>query len=125
MLVVVCFIVIVITALTLYMAFLRILEPLLTNKFRRSNVVHMRDTSNNSASMNDTCGDVSSIRNRKGNHIEHLRLDTCSSDDSSEFVRNSNKVSDVVSRARDHQKKWIGAVEAQRARVFDEHSILS
>ncbi|VEL10000.1 unnamed protein product [Protopolystoma xenopodis] len=40
-------------------------------------------------------------------------------------ISSHNPVSDAVHRAVDQQKRWKGNVEAQRARVFSEHSLLN
>lgn len=155
--VVVCLILVVISALTLYMGFLLLLEPLLSPRGR--GIRNQKSTDSHSSIFDLTAGpsqssepsrdrytvevgpkepwtDISTGQQSiKGDSPDHPRsrhrmfkpaiLVSPYDVSGSQRTTTAAGVSSMVRNVRDQQQRWKGNVEAQRARVFQEHTLLN
>ncbi|CAL8073881.1 unnamed protein product [Calicophoron daubneyi] len=184
--VVVCLILVIISALTLYMVFLQLLEPLLSaRRASRKMMVSGESVDARAGSSGSTAGRFARTRwsldvprpswatGSSGSHLpkgagmavvwdrtrlsaqQLINAERSTTDESPEkgrlrqraqkpIIEESSEqgdsphpvmitgavippgsVSTVVSRVRNQQQRWKGNVEAQRARVFSEHTLLN
>ncbi|VDM16494.1 unnamed protein product [Hydatigera taeniaeformis] len=124
--VVVILIVVILSTLSLYLVFMLILEPIFASRGRKTPL----DSAQPNLFLPPKA--IRSVRSyvlpsQRASGFGDLRVEGVSDEEASgsRDVVGRRGANAVVSRAREHQSRWKGRIEAQRERVFNERTILN
>ncbi|EUB55867.1 Transmembrane protein 9 [Echinococcus granulosus] len=124
--VVVIMIVVMLSTLSIYLVFMLILEPFLASRGRKN---LLDSAQSNLFVPPKTIRTFRSyvIPSQRNNDYDDLTATEASGEEASGSRSTVGRrgVSTVVGRAREHQSRWKGRIEAQRDRVFNERTILN
>ncbi|CDS36964.1 TMEM9 [Echinococcus multilocularis] len=124
--VVVIMIVVILSTLSIYLVFMLILEPFLASRSRKN---LLDSAQSNLFVPSKTIRTFRSyvVPSQRNNDYDDLTATEASGEEASgsRSVVGRRGVSTVVGRAREHQSRWKGRIEAQRDRVFNERTILN